>query len=100
MTPAATSKGVYRGPVVYHWEWLSADQVALYEEGYTWTGVLTPAGIAAAVNKMGPFLGVPKVTYQAAGPLVDPPQTFDSFEEAMQAVETIVRDRGGSIQDR
>lgn len=82
----------------YHWEWLDTNQVALFEEGATWKGMLGKLRIGVAINEMGPYMGNPKVTYRASGPLVDPFQDFDSFDEAMRAVEIVAMAAGHTIE--
>ena len=82
----------------YHWEWINADLLALFEQGATWTGGIPLLGTGATIHKMGPFLVPnPKVTYRASGLLVDPPQEFGSFQEAMRAVEAIATAAGHTI---
>lgn len=48
----------------YHWESESTDVVVLFQEGATWTRLVPMPGMAAAIHKMGPFLGNPKITYR------------------------------------
>lgn len=84
----------------YHWEWVSADQVVLYEEGHTFSGALSPVGVAATINKVGPYSGSNGAAFRATGPLLAEAQDFASFEEAMAAVEEIVWDSSGSIEGR
>lgn len=58
----------------YHCEELSVDQLVLFEEDATQTRWNPMPGVGAEIHKVGPYMGNPKVTYRAAGPLVaDPP---------------------------
>jgi hypothetical protein len=61
-------------------------------------GVGPAAGVAAAIDRSAPYLG--KVTYVTSGPLVEKPQHFERREEAMQAIEEIVRRNGDHIEGR
>jgi hypothetical protein len=81
----------------YHWESKSADVVVLFEEGATWTRLVPMPGMAAAIHKMGPFLGNPKVRYRTSGLIVNLPKEFDSVDEAKKAVEAIARAAGHTI---
>ena len=84
----------------YHWKRLSADQSVLLEEGAgEWKG--NPMrGVGAQIIKLGPYMGNPNITYRADGPLVEPAQDFDSEEEAISAVEQIVRAASHTIDGR
>ena len=86
--------------MTYHWEWISADQVALFENGYTWTGSMPAFGVAVAINKSGPGLGTNAALYAASGSLMPEEQHFASFEEAMKAVEAIATAKGDQIESR
>jgi hypothetical protein len=89
VAPIGASLG--SGAMDYRWQKVSAVQVALCEVGSPNT-----ATVAAAVNKSGPYMGVP-VKYLLTGPLVDEAQDFPSLDDAIQAVEQIIEGRGDRI---
>jgi hypothetical protein len=85
----------------YHWEWINADQVALFEEGARWSGALDGVpGAFAEINKAGPYLGSEGPVYKVTGPGVDEWRDFGSFDEAQQYVENIVKKNGDEIGGR
>jgi hypothetical protein len=87
----------------YHWATISADQVVLLEAGVTLGGgkpSLPMMGVAAVIDKMGPYLGTAKEIYQASGPLMPEVRDYDSLQEAKRGVEAVVRAAGGSIDGR
>jgi hypothetical protein len=84
--------------VKYHWEWVSGNQTVLYEEGSTFTGALSSVGIAAAINKSGPYAGSTVATYKVTEPIVAEVHDFASLEEAMTAVQEIVQRAGDTIE--
>jgi hypothetical protein len=81
----------------HHWEHLSVDQLALFEEGATQTRWTPMRGFVAQIIKLGPYAGGGAAKYRADGPLVDPSQDFDTEAEAINAVEETVRVRGGTV---
>ncbi len=83
----------------YHWEYLSVDQLVLFEEGKTQTRSIPMRGVAAEIIKLGPYMGDGGVKYRADGPLVNPSQDFDTKEEAMRAVEAIVSASGHAVDE-
>jgi hypothetical protein len=87
--------------MIYHWDRISDNQKVLYEAGHFWTGPLSSLGIAADINKMGQYLGKPNPTYHLSGPLAEQLQArdFDSWSEAMDAVEAIVTASGDTNHD-
>jgi hypothetical protein len=56
------------------------------------------AGVAAVITRSAPYLD--KVTYVASGPLVGKLQRSEGREQAMRAVEEIVRRNGDHIEGR
>ena len=84
----------------YHWEFISDGQTALYEEGKTFNGTLPSAGVVAAINRLGPYLGRPEPSFKVTGSLVQEALDFATLEEAMLAVEGIVAENGGTIEGR
>jgi hypothetical protein len=85
--------------VTYHWEWVSADQIVLFQEGTTWSGHLPALGATVGINKHGPYLGKGAV-WQASGGLIEQAQEFSDAESAMLAVEAIVTANGDTIEGR
>ena len=85
----------------YHWEWINADQVVLFEEGASWSGALGGMpGAYAAINKTGPYLGTERPVYKVTGPAVDEPRDFGSFEEAMLFLDGIITENGDEVEGR
>jgi hypothetical protein len=85
--------------MTYHWEWVSADQIVLFQEGTTWSGSLPALGATVGVNKMGPYWGEEAV-WRASGGFIDQVQDFPDAESAMRAVEAIVTANGDTIEGR
>ena len=84
----------------YHWETVGGDTMVLFNEGVTWNGELLLTG-PVVIQKVGPFLVPnPQVTYRVSGPLIDPPQEFGSFKEAVTAAELVVREAGHTVEGR
>ena len=82
----------------YHWETGGGNTTALFNEGVTWDGQLRLAG-PVIIQKVGPFLVPnPHVTYRVSGPLMDLPQEFGSFKEAVTATELVIRVAGHKIE--
>ena len=82
----------------YHWERVTDDLLALYEEGEGPVSI-GDDGIVATIIKVPWQFGKSKtkVTYRANGPLVDPPREFDTEEEAISLVEGIIRAIGNMV---
>lgn len=86
------------GPMIYHWEFIGADQSVLFEEGASWKGTLPALGVAAGIAKLGPYVGDVRIRYSVSGPIVENAQDYDTFEGAMRAVEAVVRATGDTIE--
>lgn len=85
----------------YHWEWINADQIVLFEEGASWSGALDGLpGAFAVINKTGPYAGTAAAVYKVTRPAVDEAKDFTSNEEAMLFVESLVREKGDVIEGR
>lgn len=81
----------------YHWELINGEAEALFPEGMTWDGALLLTG-PAVIHMVGPYLVPnPTITYQVSGPLVEISQSFDSLQEAKNAVEVLLRSQGDTV---
>jgi hypothetical protein len=81
----------------YHWQWITERQVALFAEDTEWDGSLPALGAVVAINQLGLGLGQAAAVYRATGGLMDQAQDFGIFQDAMRAVEAIVKAGGGTM---